>query len=801
MRTGFCVALATLLAGGLSQRARGAEFFPDPGLEQGLTPWAVARGDDNTVSADPVVGTLTLDARRSGGVSLVSQPFPVPGMARVEFSAEFRRLSGENFSVMVAWYDTDDRQLAYEFVSMGRLVGSDWMPYRIEATIPEAATQGRVHIDLPGGAGAVFRRVSVRQIPSRGPDLSIDLLASSLPLSGAGAQLVVRLENRGEEVLDDLVAEVELPVGVEADAVALTFAAGRLGFGEHARRTLALRGYPESGPAAEIRCRVRGRTATGPVEFTAATPVPVTVADERTVPTVDLSAPRVPASRVKLGCYYFPVTLDWDRNGWGVRPVDSLEPRLGYYDEALAEVADWHVRWAAEHGIRFFVFDWYYNQGLDYLNDALEKGFLKSRFRDSMEFCLDWCNEGHCGQFKPVVFTHDALASFITVLCERYFPYPNYLRVDGRPVVIIHVPVKIANAHGGWAGCHEALERMRAIVRAHGYPGVYFVALQNNTPYLLPYAEGGFDAVTAYAYGFRDVPWSRETRSLSYEALIPRHRECFQIARDEAHAQGLAYIPSAWVGWDDAARSHEKAVRTEGNTPAAFRRMLELLPDAVEPDTRLALFESWNEWGEGGHAEPGKQYGFGRLQAVRDVLTDARGPYAVPVPPAADIARFDTAVTWREVHNLYLERYARNLGLDRELVLGFESSSDLSLRAVSGVADTRIEGGALCVDATSADPVLVGPPFLALRAESVTRLRVDLTVESGEAAQLFWQTATDTDWDEARSVRIPLSADGSMHSYTIDLSGIKAWTGVVTGLRFDPADSSGPIRIHHFECR
>jgi hypothetical protein len=40
-----------------------------------------------------------------------------------------------------------------------------------------------------------------------------------------------------------------------------------------------------------------------------------------------------------------------------------------------------------------------------------------------------------------------------------------------------------------------------------------------------------------------------------------------------------------------------------------------------------------------------------------------------------------------------------------------------------------------------------------------------------------------------------------MHSYTIDLSGIKAWTGVVTGLRFDPADSSGPIRIHHFECR
>jgi hypothetical protein len=221
-------------------------------------------------------------------------------------------------------------------------------------------------------------------------------------------------------------------------------------------------------------------------------------------------------------------------------------------------------------------------QGYCYLNDALEKGFLQNRFADKMEFFIDWCNEGHCTEFKILDFSFPSLEGFIRTLCERYFITKNYLRVEGKPVVIIHVPSKIANAHGGWEGCKKALDRMREIAREYGHPGVYFVALQNNKPFLPDYAKGGFDCVTAYAYDMRDVPWDPQTRSMPFEPLFPRHKECFAIARKEAHNQGLDYIPSSWVGWDDNARSKENAVRTTGNAPSAFRRMIEMLPEYDE---------------------------------------------------------------------------------------------------------------------------------------------------------------------------------------------------------------------------
>jgi len=50
----------------------------------------------------------------------------------------------------------------------------------------------------------------------------------------------------------------------------------------------------------------------------------------------------------------------------------------------------------------------------------------------------------------------------------------------------------------------------------------------------------------------------------------------------------------------------------------------------------LLLIKSWNEWAEGNILEPDSVYGFGMLEAVRDVLT--RGPVELSrSPPGAAI--------------------------------------------------------------------------------------------------------------------------------------------------------------------
>lgn len=43
--------------------------------------------------------------------------------------------------------------------------------------------------------------------------------------------------------------------------------------------------------------------------------------------------------------------------GQAARP----RPLLGFYDDSLPEVNDWHIKWAPEHGLSFFAFDWYWN--------------------------------------------------------------------------------------------------------------------------------------------------------------------------------------------------------------------------------------------------------------------------------------------------------------------------------------------------------------------------------------------------------------------------------------------------------
>lgn len=778
----------------------GRDYCRNGSFAEGLTHWEVnaqhaAHVRVVDVTDQPFAKALEIDARGAGRIGLQTERFPIEPHRRYRFSAMVQRIAGEQgWSLHVSFRNAEDEQLAYEYVHVTPLAGEDWFPYGFECIAPEQAVYARIAAEVPAGWGVRLSRVRFIGLEPVGPRLAIDLMPDALPSDPATSAAVrLRIENRGDAVLTDVEATLSVPEGMQvvgADRVA----AERLAYGEDYSAAFEAAGRPDE-PDASYVCTVSACHDGRPVALSARTPVFLTTPEPRPTATADLEPPTLPDMDTRLGCYYFPVMLDWDRNNWGVRPVDYLEPLLGYYDEALPEVTDWHIKWAVEHGISFFVFDWYFNQGMDYLNDALEKGFMQSRFVDRMQFCVDWCNEGHCGQFKPVDFGHEALNDFITTLCERYFSHPSYLRVDGKPVALIHVPLKIVNAHGGWDGCREALERMRDTARAHGHPGVYFVAVQNNLPYLVDYKKGGFDAVTAYAYGFRDRPMDFSTRSMPFEPLIPRHHECFAIAREEAHRLGLDYIPSAWVGWDDAARSKENAVRTTGNTPAAFRRMVEALPHYVESDTRLALFESWNEWGEGGQAEPGQQYGFGRLSALRDVLTRARGPYAVPTPTPKDVARFNTDVTWDDVEREYLSRYARQLGLDQGLSLDFDGPRSVQFRPAQGIAGFGIADGELRARSESDDPALIGPPSMMLPAERVASVRVRLQADAGDRVQIFWRRDGDDGWTEEASVTVPLRADGAYHVYAFDVGASPEWRGVIAQLRLDPTDAPAEIAV------
>jgi hypothetical protein len=103
-------------------------------------------------------------------------------------------------------------------------------------------------------------------------------------------------------------------------------------------------------------------------------------------------------------------------------------------------------------------------------------------------------------------------------------------------------------------------------------------------------------------------------------------------------------------------------------------------------------------------------------------------------------------------------------------------------RRVDQVLQTRSLGN---------DPQLLSGP-LAIEADRVKAIAIELAVDAGHFAQLFWP-----DWSEQRSIRFPIIADGRPHRYLLPVAEHGLWRGRIEQLRFDPTDAPmTSIRIH-----
>ena len=98
-------------------------------------------------------------------------------------------------------------------------------------------------------------------------------------------------------------------------------------------------------------------------------------------PASSIPAPRpISTAPYQVGAYYFPGWPTLDK--WKVLDAfPERTPLLGYYREGDPSVMDWQIKWAVEHGISFFAFDWYWDRGRRQLEHALHDGYFRARFR------------------------------------------------------------------------------------------------------------------------------------------------------------------------------------------------------------------------------------------------------------------------------------------------------------------------------------------------------------------------------------------------------------------------------------
>ena len=620
----------------------------------------------------------------------------------------------------------------------------------------------------PPGTLLRVRRLSVVSEPQGPPELRVVAFTPTETLPRVGRSTGVRaiVANVGGQPAGPLRASLDLPRGVSGLAgpspAALTT---RLGHGDETILDWSLAANEPLTNRVRLLLEAPGANS---VE--AYTVLAISGAPPRGEPVVQVPAPMPVRGPYEVGVYYFP-GWNTDSRWHPIRRFPERKPALGWYREGDPEVADWHIKWAVEHGITFFAYDWYWSAGARQLEHALHQGFFQARYRHLLKFCLLWANHNPPGTHS--IEDSRAVARY---WIEHYLRRPEYLRIQGRPLLIVFSPYNLTSDLGP-EGARRALEAMREECRHAGLPPLLIAACVSG---FQDVASQGYDAVTAYTWPSLGV--HNDERRAPYESLLPGYLQQWERLRDLSRVPVLLPICG---GWDSRPWHGESALVRHDRSPALFQRHLQdarrLLVNGPARTNLLpaVLIEAWNEWGEGAYIEPHQEHGFAYLDAIRDVFVPGTPPHTDLTPADVGLGPYDVP---REVPREPLWTFDRGLE-------GWDSTMHTES---PGQAE-----GVLFVQTTGNDPAIFGPPMeipANRHPRAVVRLR--LTAPGGpfkDQAQLFWSTRRWPE-SEASSWRFPVEGDGQWHEYQLSLAQNPRWAGIITRLRLDPCSRSG-VRV------
>ena len=114
--------------------------------------------------------------------------------------------------------------------------------------------------------------------------------------------------------------------------------------------------------------------------------------------------------------------------------------------------------------------------------------------------------------------------------------------------------------------------------------------------------------------------------------------------------------------------------------------------------------------------------------------------------------------------------------------------------AVNGVSSLSVFGGALHGNSTGSDPYLWSSQVYKPATDDIVVVRLRNGTPSTRA-QLFFTTAQDPTWTEAKSKIHRIYPDSRFGVYRFDMSSVPGWAGTITRLRLDPVDASGPFAV------
>ena len=349
---------------------------------------------------------------------------------------------------------------------------------------------------------------------------------------------------------------------------------------------------------------------------------------ERTVEFYNPPEPKPVESEVDIGVYYI--------NGWGIfrhgpfywyPALPPIKPLLGYYRADDPDLADWHIKWAVEHGIDHFVVGTTKPGmgGMSAVENNFDEYFLNSDFLDDIKFSMNYNIEPHYdwSEEKRLSLTQHTISYFAT----HYFTRPQYKKINGRPIVTLWHAFIYRDKFGQRA-LNKLVDMIRETGKEHGYD-IYLVGdvmCDNHSSSYVRSVVKPFDAISNYNWIFAGTRQRGKKVIASYDSMVKGINYENRFWSRAAERYGKDYIPIVTPGFDCSAlyeTGHYDwlVVRTKP-TPEKFKKMVEGARKYIDPDINMIYVSAWNEWQEGSAVEPSEEFGFDFLKVLRDVFCE-----------------------------------------------------------------------------------------------------------------------------------------------------------------------------------
>ena len=326
-----------------------------------------------------------------------------------------------------------------------------------------------------------------------------------------------------------------------------------------------------------------------------------------------------------------------------------FEPALGHtYTSSNPQVIKQQIDWAADYGVDAFSLEWTTPSGVGgSLEDNIDNAFLKAPNLNRIRWCiyddfvlrLDQTKDLGVDISKGIDLNnpkvYDTFVSDFGHFAEKYFGQPQYLKIDGRPVITLFADW---NYQGNLAG---AIKDARAAAAKLGYD-VYIVGEEMRADRFDASRVALFDATTSFNFANPGVP---DQTDMGKEAVVLDKFMKSWISK----LQGLKVTGrNDPVGFEPSFGPQEDSrlfapPSNQIYVPALSKdqvtAMATVARDNAEPvgslGQKLVWVNTWNDWAEAttieptadlGPKYPAGNYGFDFLEVIRDVF----GPEVFP---------------------------------------------------------------------------------------------------------------------------------------------------------------------------